>query len=130
MSAGRLLVVDDESRFGEFVGKVAADAGYEVEVTTKGHDFQARYLEFQSTAVVVDLIMPEIEGIELVQWVAERDAPAHLSVVTGYSPEYATLAKILGEAKGLPSVSTLTKPVRVSVLRGALADISKAASGG
>ena len=99
-------------------------------MTTRGHDFQARYLEFQPTAVVVDVIMPEIEGIELVQWVAERDAPAHLIVVTGYSPEFATLAKILGEAKGLPSVSTLIKPVRVSVLRGALADISKAASGG
>jgi DNA-binding response OmpR family regulator len=126
MAAPRLLVVDDEPRFGEFVGKVAVDAGFEVEVTTNGHDFQARYPVFQPTAVVVDLIMPEIEGIELVQWVAERDTPAHLIVVTGYSPEYASLAKMLGEAKGLPSVTTLIKPVRVSVLRGALADISKA----
>jgi len=130
MSARCLLVVDDEPRFGEFVGKVAADAGYEVEVTTNGHNFQARYLEFQPTAAVVDLIMPEIEGIELVQWVAERDAPAYLIFVTGYSPGYATLGKIFDEAKGLPSVSTLIKPVRVSVRRDALADISEASSGG
>jgi DNA-binding response OmpR family regulator len=126
MSGKRLLVVDDEPRFGEFVRKVAVDAGFEVEVTTNGYDFQKRYPVFDPTAVVVDLIMPEIEGIELVQWVAAREAPAHLIVVTGYSPEYATLAKMLGEAKGLSSVATLIKPVKVALLRSALADISKA----
>jgi DNA-binding response OmpR family regulator len=126
MSDGRLLVVDDEPGFGEFVHKVAVDAGFEVEVTANGYDFQERYPAFDPTTVVVDLIMSEIEGIELVQWVAAREAPAHLIVVTGYSPEYATLAKMLGEAKGLPSVATLIKPVKVALLRGALADISKA----
>ena len=85
MSGKRLLVVDDEPRFGEFVRKVAVDAGFEVEVTTNGYDFQKRYPVFDPTAVVVDLIMPEIEGIELVQWVAAREAPAHFIVVTGYS---------------------------------------------
>ena len=52
--------------------------------------------------------------------------PAHLIVVTGYSPQYARLAKMLGEARGLPSVATLIKPVKVAKLRGALADIGKA----
>ena len=126
MSEKRLLVVDDEPRFGEFVRKVAVDAGFEVEVTTNGYDFQARYPVFNPIAVMVDLIMPEIEGIEIVQWVADRESPAHLIAVTGYSPEYATLAKMLGEAKGLPSVATLIKPVKVAQLRGALADTSKA----
>ena len=51
---------------------------------------------------------------------------AHRIVVTGYSPQYATLAKILGEARGLPSVATLIKPVEVAKLRGALATIGKA----
>ena len=122
----RLLIVDDEPRFGEFVRKVAVEAGFEVEVTTDGYQFQQRYETFDPTGVVVDLIMPDIEGIELVQWVANRDAPAHLIVVTGYSPEYAKLAKMLGEAKGLPSVATLIKPIKVAKLRGALANIGKA----
>ena len=122
----RLLIVDDEPRFGEFVRKVAVEAGFEVEVTTDGYQFQRRYETFDPTGVVVDLIMPDIEGIELVQWVANRDAPAHLIVVTGYSPQYATLAKMLGEARGLPSVATLIKPVKVAKLRGALATIGKA----
>ena len=125
-AARRLLIVDDEPRFGEFVRKVAVEAGFEVEVTTDGYQFQRRYEAFDPTAVIVDLVMPEIEGIELVQWVADHEAPAHLIVVTGYSPEYATLAKMLGEAKGLPSVATLIKPVKVARLRGALADIGKA----
>lgn len=126
MSDKRLLVVDDEPRFGEFVRKVAVDVGFEVEVTINGYDFQKRYPIFDPTAVVVDLIMPEIKDIELVQWVAAHEAPAHLIFVTGYSPEYATLAKMLGEAKGLPSVATIIKRVKVALLRGAPADIGKA----
>ncbi len=126
MAGKRLLVVDDEPRFGEFVRKVAVDAGFEVEVTTDGFAFQRRYADFDPTAVVIDPIMPDIEGIELVQWVANHDAPAHLIVVTGCSPEYARLAKMLGEARGLPSVATLIKPVKVARLRGALADVGAA----
>ena len=126
MARKRLLIVDDEPRFGEFVRKVAVKAGFEVEVTTDGYQFQQRYETFDPTGVVVDLIMPDIEGIELVQWVANRDAPAHLIVVTGYSPEYATLTKMLGKAKGLPSVASLIKPIKVAKLRRALAGIGKA----
>ena len=41
MSGKRLLVVDDEPRFGEFVRKVAVDAGFEVcwscQATRAGH---------------------------------------------------------------------------------------------
>ena len=52
--------------------------------------------------------------------------PAHRIVVTGCSPEVAKLAKLPGEARGLPLVATLIKPVKVAKLRGALAGIGKA----
>ena len=120
MTGQRLLVVDDETDLGEFVRLVALDLGFEVEVTTDGYAFKERYDDFDPTLVMVDLIMPDIDGMELVQWLAERETSARIIVVTGYSPKYVALAKLLAEGRGLHSVITLTKPIRTATLRRAL----------
>ena len=120
MNAGRLLVVDDEPRFRDFVGRVAVKLGFDVERAADGHAFKSLYEGFDPDVVVMDVVMPGIDGNELVQWLAERAATLHLIIVTGYTPNYAKFAKELGEAKGLASVSVLTKPVRMAVLQEAL----------
>jgi CheY-like chemotaxis protein len=113
----RLLVVDDEPEFGEFVRKVAADLGYEVRVTTNGKAFQAAYHELQPTTVVLDMVMPGMDGNEIVLWLMQQHYAANLIIITGYSPDYATDARRLAEFKGLRSVTMLTKPIRLAKLR-------------
>ena len=120
MSKKRLLAVDDNKPFLEFVRTVAVELEYDVEVACEGVVFKKLYETFQPDTVVIDLIMPDIDGMELIQWLAEKGFGTHVIVVTGYSPEYAGLAKMLGEGKGLPTVSALTKPVKINVLREAL----------
>ena len=117
MTEKRLLVVDDEPEFGEFVRKVASDIGYEVQVTTDGWTFQKVYANFQPTTIVLDMVMPEIDGNELVLWLMDQGYTSDLIIITGYSPDYAKDAKILAEFKGLRSVRTLTKPIRLAKLR-------------
>ena len=53
LTAERLLVVDDEPEFGEFVRKVAVELGYEVRVTTHGLEFQAAYDDMPCPTSVV-----------------------------------------------------------------------------
>jgi CheY-like chemotaxis protein len=125
MTVKRLVIVDDNEAFGEFIRKVAVGAGYEVEVSTTGEAFKMCYSAFKPTVVIVDLVMPDIDGIELVQWVATHKSPARVMVTTGYSPEYATLAKMLGEGRGLAPVATLIKPVKPDRLRRALSDFEE-----
>jgi len=120
MSEKRLLVVDDEPEFGELVARVATDLGYETRVTTNGRDFQNAYHELNPTLVVLDMVMPEMDGNELVLWLIEQHYAADLIIITGYSPEYAKDARLLAEFKGLHSVITLTKPIRLAKLREAL----------
>ena len=117
MSEKRLLVIDDEPEIGEFVRKVATGLGYEVRVTTDGRAFQAAYHELRPTTIVMDMVMPEMDGIELVLWLMEQGYAAHLIIITGYSPDYAKDARLLAEFKGLRSVITLTKPIRLAKLR-------------
>ena len=40
--------------------------------------------------------MPDIEGIELVQWLAEQSCKARILVVTGDNPYYGKMALGLG----------------------------------
>ena len=120
MSNKRLLAVDDNKPFLEFVRKVGVGLGYDVELASDGAAFKTLYESFQPETVVVDLIMPDIDGMELIQWLAEVDSRARVIVITGYSPEYASLAKMLGEGKGLNAVKALTKPIKAGDLRAAL----------
>ncbi len=96
MTGMRLLVVDDEPHFGEFVREIAEDLGYEVRVTTRGNDFKLQFEAFNPTAVVLDMVMPEIDGTELVLWLAERHCTAEIIVATGYTRSYAAMAISLG----------------------------------
>ena len=113
----RLLVIDDEPEIGEFVRKVATGLGYEVRVTTDGRAFQDAYHELRPTTIVMDMVMPEMDGNELVLWLMEQHYDANLIIITGYNPDYAKDARLLAEFKGLRSVITLIKPIRLDKLR-------------
>jgi CheY-like chemotaxis protein len=117
MSEKRLLVIDDEPEFGELVRKVALGLGYEVRVTTHGRAFQDAYHELHPTMIVMDMVMPEMDGNELVLWLMEQRYAARLIIITGYSPDYAKDARVLAEFSGLRSVMTLTKPIGLAKLR-------------
>lgn len=122
MSNQRLLAVDDNKPFLEIVRKIAVELDYDVELASDGVAFKKIYETFQPHTVLVDLIMPDIDGMELIQWLAQLKTPPRVIVVTGYSPKYANLAKMLGEGKGLSDVIALTKPIKATDLRDALMD--------
>ena len=63
------------------------------------------------------MIMPGMDGNELVVWLAKQRCTARVIIITGFTPDYATHAKILAEFKGLGPVTTLHKPIEVSRLR-------------
>ncbi len=121
MERKRLLIVDDEPRFAAFVERVAEPLGYDVEVTNHGRDFQSAYRRNLPDIVIIDMVMPDIDGNELVLWLVEQRCAADIIIITGYHPDYAVNARLLAEFKGLRSVATLSKPVSVGRLREALA---------
>ena len=120
VSKKRLLLIDDELGFREFVGKVATSAGYEVELTSNATDFISLYQSFDPTLIVMDMIMPEMDGFELMQWLITQNCAARVLVVTGYNPHYAEMAETIGTDSGKLDVQTLTKPIGLMELRTAL----------
>ncbi len=117
MTKTHLLVIDDEPDFGAMVGTVGERLGYEVTVTSRAVEFQAAFEQDWPGVVVLDIVMPDMDGMELIQWLIGENYEGRLVVITGYSPNYVTLAKRLAEASGLFDVETLTKPVPLNTLR-------------
>jgi CheY-like chemotaxis protein len=120
MSDKRLLVVDDEPEIGEFIREVAEEMGYEVVVTQAASAFKKACDTFGPTVIMVDIVMPEIDGIELLRYLAEKGCEARVLVMSGYSEKYLNSAEKLSGAYGLRTIDRLTKPIRLAQLRKAL----------
>lgn len=112
----KLLVVDDEADFAGFVHDLAERNGFDVATAANGEKAKGAFSEFHPDVVVLDVIMPEADGIEFIEWLGSHGHNVRLIVVTGFSPDYAMLAEKLAQARGLSSVMVLTKPVRAATL--------------
>ncbi len=120
MARKQLLVMDDEPSFADIVRRAAKDPGFSVTAISNPWQFKRTYETIEPSVVVLDIVMPEIDGIELIQWIADQEHKAKIIVVSGWDVSYVKSAQTLAQVKGLDSIETLTKPVSLSALRKAL----------
>ena len=116
----RLLVIDDEQDFADLVVQVATQLGYAARATTTASDFKSSYLAGPPDVVVLDIVIPEQDGIELMRWLVEQDSRARVVITSGYNPAFANAAKVIGEFGGRKGIVYLQKPVKLAELRAAL----------
>ena len=67
----RILVVDDDPRALHFVREALADAGYDALVTSEHHDLPALIESERPQLVLLDLMLPDTDGIELMERVPQ-----------------------------------------------------------
>jgi len=70
--AGRILLVDDERRILNFVSRGLRSEGFEVEVASDGPTGLELALSDHFDLVILDLLMPELDGRSLLQRLLER----------------------------------------------------------
>lgn len=125
MTPPRVLIIDDEPDFGALVERVAIGLGFEAKFTTRAREFQDAVGCFRPDVIVLDIVMPDMDGIELIRWLRGVDCRARVIVASGYNPAYTHMAQVLGsrgeDGRAL-AVTTLNKPVRIADLRAALLD--------
>lgn len=115
-----LLVVDDEPTFGKLVFEVAEKHGLKATIATSGEDFQTVYIKDEPEIVVVDIVMPELDGFELIHWLAEQTHKCPVIFMTGNQPEYVRQAATLAKTAGLTVAGTLHKPLKADHLTDAI----------
>ena len=60
----RVLVVDDESKIGVILNALLTKAGYDVKIVQSGRAALEVYPVFQPSVVLLDLMMPGLDGLE------------------------------------------------------------------
>ncbi len=120
MSAARVLVLDDEAAVGSLVARVATKLGFEVSVTQESEAFRRQYSGADPAIILLDLTLPDADGIEILKYLAKRNCKSQILLISGSDETVINTAKRLGQAQGLNVVGTLRKPFAVGSLRSEL----------
>lgn len=112
----RILVVDDDSEILVLIRKVAEQLKYTCETLSHSRQFAATFARFKPNVVVLDVLMPHVDGIEIVQWLRDVDYTGHVILMSG-NPQFSRMASALAEPRHRMVVSELAKPFRVEDLR-------------
>lgn len=113
MAAATILIVDDEVEFSEVVAERLRGRGFDVDTAEDGPEALEKVKGKSYDAVVLDLAMPEMDGIETLTRLLEIDKNLQVIMLTGR----ATVQKGV-EAIKLGAVDFLEKPADITALIG------------
>jgi two-component system OmpR family response regulator len=120
----RVLVVDDEVRLAEAVGRGLAAEGFEVELSHDGLDALWRAKEREYGAIVLDLLLPGMNGYQVCKQLREAGVWTPILMLTAKSGEY-------DEAEALDTGADdfLSKPFSFVVLVARIRAIARRGAG-
>lgn len=141
-----VLVVDDDPAFAEMVADDLRDDDLAVVALSDPREALKLAEQGRFSVVVVDLVMPEIDGLELSRELRKRDPETQVLVLTGHGSIHSAIAGIRNEVfdylqKGAVNAVRLRRAVRAAIARrqlrrgeslrhpGAFADIADALVG-
>ncbi len=103
----RVLVVDDDKAFSLLLSSILKDEGYQVEVAYSGEAALKKIKGFAPHLVLVDLKMPGMGGLELMQNVKDGGSDVDFVVITAFGTVETAV-----EAMKLGAFDYLTKPLK------------------
>jgi FixJ family two-component response regulator len=112
---GRVYLVDDDPHLRDGVAQWLAEAGYEARVFPSGEALLAAYPQLAPGCIIVDMVMPGMNGLELHGRLLAAGCRWPVIILTGHAkrPEVA-------DAMEAGVMSFLEKPVRYAELLAAL----------
>ncbi len=76
-----VLVVDDSPMLREMISGLLAKAGWTISVAQDGFEAQAQIAANPPDLVVLDVVMPNMNGYELCRWIKNNEATKGVLVV-------------------------------------------------
>lgn len=112
MSDGRMVhIVDDEDSIRRSVGFMLKTSGYQVETWTSGQAFLKEVRNAEQGCILLDVRMPEIDGLEVQRTLADRGVTMPIVIMTGHGD-----VSIAIQAMKAGAVDFLEKPFEKAAL--------------
>lgn len=115
-----LTVVDDEVDLAGLICDVAAQAGFDARMFNKAALFMEQY-NGSADVIVLDLMMPGVDGVEVIRFLSGKDCDAQLILISGFDSGVLHAAQKLAIEQGLNYAGSLGKPFRFDELHRLLA---------
>lgn len=129
MTAGRLLILDDDPAIGQTMRFIAEGVGMEVSYTDSPVRFFELVESWQPSHIALDLVMPDMDGVEVLVQLARRACRACIIISSGVGGRVLDAAGRSAAEHGLEIAGVLPKPFSPSALRGLLSHTPRAADG-
>src|ERR1044072_1713529 len=110
MSA-RILVVDDEANIRALIDEILSEEGYDVTTAADAKQARAARKEHEYDLVLLDIWMPDTDGISLLKEWSENGAAGAVVMMSGHGT-----VDTAGEATRLGAVGFIEKPVSPATL--------------
>jgi DNA-binding NtrC family response regulator len=107
-----LLVVDDEADFARMMQQALVKAGYRVDTAVSATQAMGLMRKHSYDLALVDMRMPEMTGLELLQYLKMRDKKISVMIMTAYGT-----VSIGFEALKKGACDYLAKPFKLELLR-------------
>lgn len=120
MSEPRLIILDDEPMVGHTMEGIAEAAGYRVRLTIDADEFFRALREFTPDCIAIDLIMPGMDGVQVMEALAQAGCRAGIIITSGSGQRVLDAASRAAAENGLRILGVLHKPFRPAELRSLL----------
>ena len=106
-----LLSIEDDPIMAQLICSLAQKAGFQTR-TCGGKTCIDAYENFQPDVVVLDILMPEIDGFEVLQYLKNRQSTSRIVIISGSGVSFRHMAHGLAEGLKLPLEAIVTKPFK------------------
>jgi CheY-like chemotaxis protein len=97
LQPGLVWVVDDDAIFREMCHQVLSGEGHRVDEVGGGREFQEKWAKTASRPdlLIVDFSMPEMNGLEICEWLRGQGADVPVVLVSGFAATQPDIRKAL-----------------------------------
>ncbi len=110
----KILIVDDDRHVRAVYARILSEAGFKVETARDGLEGVQVYRDIGANLVIVDIIMPEQEGLETIRQLRRLNADLKIVAISGGGridpADYLSLAETFG------ADLSLAKPIDPALL--------------
>lgn len=119
----RIYIVDDDIQVAELFSAAIDSVGIDNQYFTSAREFLKIDL-LDTDVVLLDLNMPDIDGIEVIRVLGKNSAKVQLVLISRYDRRVLRSAQQLAQAHMLRVVASLSKPVSIEELKKLVVELS------